>query len=179
MTGENLIAKYALHTISVPTKGREEDAVTVTQFLKGRTPRNVYMVTIDQTARNAFLSIFANIIVKNTLASSVRGVQSVTTIGGGTPVWIVRVHVYAFIKSKGEIVFNATGAIYVIMGNVGQSVANALVHPYVCTISRGVHAMSVVDLRYAFMAKRREIVVSAPNVTYTCARNVPQYRLAV
>ena len=75
--------------------------------------------------------------------------------------------------------FSARGQAYVSMGNVGPSVANALVYPYVCTISRGVHAMSVVDLRYACMANRREIVVSAPNVTYTCARNLQQYQLAV
>ena len=85
-------ARNALHTISVHTNGAEGTVVTVTQSLKRRTfARNVHMVTTNQAARNAFLSIFANIIVKNTLASSVPEMQSVNTIGGGTPVLIVRV----------------------------------------------------------------------------------------
>jgi len=85
-------ARNAPHTISVPTKGRGGDAVTVTQVLKGRTfPRNVYMVIINQAARNALLRIFANTNVKNSLAFNVPGVQSVNTIGGGAAVSSVRV----------------------------------------------------------------------------------------
>ena len=93
-------ARNALHTIAVSTKGEGGAAVTVAQSLKRRTfPRNVYMVTTNQAARNVFLSIFANIIVKNTHALSVLGVRSVNTIGAGAAVSIVRVQVYAFIKS--------------------------------------------------------------------------------
>jgi len=109
-------AEYARHKHFVNTIGGGGAAVTVAQSLKRRTfPRNVYMVTINPAARNALLSIFANTIVKNIHASSARGMPYANTISGGAPVSIVRVQVYAFIKSKGEIVFNARGAGYANM----------------------------------------------------------------
>jgi len=92
----------------VPTKGSRRIAMTVAHSLKRRIfPRNVHMITTKQAASNAFLSIFANMIVKNIHVSSAQELLYANTISGGAAVSIVRVQVYAFIKGKKYAVFSA------------------------------------------------------------------------